>query len=108
LNTIKGIHPGRIVDRELRKRNLTKGKFALSLNEYPQTFGSILLGNRKMNVPLSLKIEKEFGFEEGFLMMLQMYFDIGEFKRQSRLEPERGNEIEKEEIQRFYNLKDLR
>lgn len=40
-NIIKGIHPGIILERELKQRKLAKGRFALSLQEYPQTLVSI-------------------------------------------------------------------
>lgn len=81
LETIKGIHPGLILERELKKRNLKKGPFAISLNEYPQTLVSITKGKRRMNPGLSLKIEEALGFEEGFLMTLQVFHDIREIKK---------------------------
>lgn len=81
LETIKGIHPGLILERELKKRNLHKGPFAISLKEYPQTLGSITKGKRRMNTNLALKIEKALGIEEGFLMTLQVYHDIKEIKK---------------------------
>lgn len=132
---IRGIHPGLILDRELKQRHLHKGPFAISINEYPQTIGSITKGKRKMNINLALKIEKALGIEEGFFMTLQVFYDIKELKRkQHKLYPdftklrrilfwdtkmenidweaqknsiikrvfERGNEIEKNEIIRFY------
>ncbi len=80
LSIIKGIHPGHIVDRELKKRRIRKGKFASDLHEYPQTLSSILKAKRNMNTSLSLKIEKAFDWEEGFLMVLQVYFDIEQEK----------------------------
>jgi antitoxin HigA-1 len=76
LAIIKGIHPGFYLERELKRRNLGKGRFALSIQEYPQTLVSITKGNRRMNTALALKIEKTLGLEEGFLMVLQVYHDI--------------------------------
>lgn len=135
INILKGLHPGFFLARELSKRNLKKGSFALSIQEYPQTLGAITKGHRKMNIPLALKIERKLGLEEGFLMMMQVYHDIVEQKKDphplhpdlSRLRPalfwdtdmqkidwhkqkraviqrvfERGNNLEKEEITRFY------
>lgn len=81
LDIIKGLHPGFFLERELQKRKLKKGRFAMSIGEYPQTFSTILKGKRDMNVPLSLKIENALGFAEGYLMMLQLYYDIKEVKR---------------------------
>jgi plasmid maintenance system antidote protein VapI len=81
LEIIKGIHPGFMLERELKKRNLRKGPFALSLQEFPQTLVSITKGKRRMNVSLALKIENALGLEEGFLMTLQVFYDIEQEKR---------------------------
>ncbi|OFZ04481.1 MAG: plasmid maintenance system antidote protein [Bacteroidetes bacterium RIFOXYC12_FULL_35_7] len=78
---IKGVHPGFVLDRELKKRKIRKGFFALSLNEFPQTIVSITKGKRKMNTELSLKIETTLGIEEGFFMTLQIFYDINEAKK---------------------------
>ena len=141
IELIKGIHPGVYLARELQKRKLAKGRFALSVNEYPQTLGDITKGKRKMNVSLALKIERALGLEEGFLMILQTYYDIKQVKMKlaDKLKPiisvfrpalfwdtsinkinwlaqkeailkrvmERGNELEKKEIIRFYNSPEL-
>lgn len=141
LSIIKGIHPGFILERELQHRHLRKGQFALSLHEYPQTLVSITKGKRKMNTSLAMKIEKALGLEEGYLMTLQVFYDIEEEKRKqdkdyhpdlTKLRPvlfwdtkietlnwrkykravirrvfERGNEIEKEEITRFYGQESI-
>jgi addiction module HigA family antidote len=135
LNILKGIHPGLVIERELKKRKLRKNSFALKLQEYPQTLTAITKGRRGITTSLALKIEKELGFDEGFLMMLQVYFDIEvEKKKQIQNTPnlklirpvlfwdtkfenidwikqkkvvikrvfERGNEVEKKEIKRYY------
>lgn len=81
LSLIKGIHPGLILERELKKRKLAKGKFALSIDEFPQTLVAVMKGKRRMNPALSLKIEKAFDWEEGTLMVLQVYYDIEQEKR---------------------------
>lgn len=136
IDIIKGIHPGIILDRELKKRKLQKSRFAISINEYPQTLVAITKAKRRMNPELALKIEHTLGIEEGFFMILQVYYDIEQIKKEQRkdyhpnltkINPtlfwdtkienidwdknrryvirrvlERGNEIEKEEILRFY------
>lgn len=81
LPTIKGLHPGFFLERELKRRKLRKGQFAISLQEYPQTLVSIMKGKRRMNTALALKIEKVLGLEEGYLMMMQVYYDIKLEKR---------------------------
>jgi addiction module HigA family antidote len=80
LSILKGIHPGAIVERELQQHKLSKRKFALSIDEYPQTIGAIIKGKRDMNTSLSLKIEKALSLEEGFLMTLQVFYSIKKIK----------------------------
>ena len=72
----KGIHPGIILERELKKRNLKKRPFALSLQEYPQTLNNITKGRRGLTAALSLKIDKALGLEEGTMLILQAYHEI--------------------------------
>jgi antitoxin HigA-1 len=81
---IKGIHPGIILERELKKRKLGKGQFANSIHEFPQTIASITKGKRRMNTALSLKIEKALNIEEGYFMVLQAYSDIETLKKKQQ------------------------
>ena len=80
LSLLKGLHPGFILDRKLKERKLSKGPFAISLNEYPQTLGAITNGKRGMNTALALKIEHALGLTEGFFMILQVFYEIKEEK----------------------------
>jgi len=77
----KGIHPGAIIERELKKRKLTQRPFALALPEHPQTFNALLKGKRDLNAALSLKIEKALCLEEGTLLILQCFYDIEREKK---------------------------
>lgn len=88
IDIIKGIHPGKFVDRELKKRNLNQRQFALSIGEHPQTLSAIIKGNRRMNVTLSINIEEQLELEEGFLMTLQVFYDIKEAKKDSTYKPD--------------------
>ncbi|HEV7232461.1 MAG TPA: plasmid maintenance system antidote protein [Bacteroidia bacterium] len=81
ISFIKGIHPGIILERELKRRKLGKSRFALSVNEFPQTLVSITKGKRKMNTSLALKIEHALEIEEGYFMILQVYHDIAKEKK---------------------------
>jgi addiction module HigA family antidote len=81
INKIKGIHPGFILERELKQRKIKKSRFAISLQEFPQTLGSITKGKRKMNTPLALKIENALGIDEGYFMTLQAFYEIQEEKK---------------------------
>lgn len=88
LSILKGLHPGFFLEHELKKRKLSKRRFALSLSEYPQTIGAITKGNRDMNTSLSLRIEEALGLEEGFLMTLQAFYNIKREKEKQRLAPD--------------------
>jgi plasmid maintenance system antidote protein VapI len=77
---LKGVHPGIVLARMLQERNLAKGPFALSINEYPQTLGAITNGKRNMNTSLALKIEQELSLTEGFFMTLQVFYEIKQEK----------------------------
>ena len=81
IEILKGVHPGLYLQRELAIRKLKSGKFAESIGEHPQTLSAIIRGRRSMNTSLSLRIEQALGLEEGFLMTLQVYYDIAEEKR---------------------------
>lgn len=95
LEKYRGIHPGMILERELKKRNLKKGPFALSLHEYPQTLNEVTKGRRGLTPSLSLKIDKALGLEEGTMFVLQAYYEI-------------KKEKQKEEYQLHPNLSVLR
>jgi len=86
LEKYKGIHPGAVIGRELKKRNLSQRSFAISLPEHPQSFNAMIKGKRKLNTGLALKIEHSLGLEEGSLLMLQMFYDIYEEKRKEASE----------------------
>lgn len=88
IDIIKGIHPGKFVERELKIRNLNQRQFALSIGEHAQTLSAIIKGSRRMNVALSLKIEEQLEIEEGFLMTLQVFYDIKEAKKDSTYKPD--------------------
>ncbi|MDR6966223.1 addiction module HigA family antidote [Flavobacterium arsenatis] len=88
LEILKGVHPGKFIERELLKLKISKRQFALSINEHPQTLGAIIKGTRNMNVDLSLKIEEKLGLEEGFLMTLQVFHDIKLAKRDVNYKPD--------------------
>lgn len=84
----KGIHPGLVLERELKKRNLSQRPFALSLPEHPQTFNAIIKGKRNLNTALALKIEAALALEEGTMMILQVYHDIKKEKQITSAQPD--------------------
>lgn len=81
----KGIHPGMILDRELKKRNIKKAPFAISLPEYPQTINDVTKGKRGLTTALALKIDKALGLEEGTMYILQAFYEIKKEKEKGQL-----------------------
>lgn len=137
----KGIHPGIILDRELRKRSIKQRPFALSIAEHPQSFNAIIKGKRSLSTALALKIERGLGLDEGTFVLLQAYHDIEmEKEKLDRKTPDltilrkslfwdtdisqidwqkqakavirrifqRGDEVERKEILRFYGQEKVR
>ena len=89
LSVIKGIHPGLILDHELKLRKISKTDLAQKVSEHAQTIGAVTKGKRRMNTALALKIEHLLGIEEGFFMILQVYYDIQQHKKkQYSLKPD--------------------
>lgn len=80
IDLLKGIHPGKIIGRELQKRNLSQRAFAASIGEHSQTLNAVITGRRNLTVEMSLKIEQAFGYEEGFLLTLQAFHEISVYK----------------------------
>ena len=72
----QGIHPGRVLKRELKKRSLKQRPFAFGLGEHPQTLNAIIRGKRDLNTALALKIEDKLELQEGSLVFLQAFYDI--------------------------------
>jgi len=85
IEILKGIHPGLFLEYELKKRGLKKSAFAQAVHEHPQTIVAIIKQKRKMNTRLAMKIEKLLGLDEGFLMILQVYYDITREKRKKQM-----------------------
>jgi plasmid maintenance system antidote protein VapI len=79
----KGIHPGIILERELKKRNIKKGPFALSLQEYPQTLNEVTKGRRALTPGLSLKIDEALQLPEGTMLVLQAHYEIKKEKQKT-------------------------
>lgn len=76
IDIIQGIHPGKFIGRELRKKNITQRKLAEQTGISYQTINAIIAGKRNLTIEQSLKIADVMGYEEPFLALLQTYYDI--------------------------------
>jgi len=82
ISTIKGVSPGAVLSRELKKRGLESKQFALSLGEYPQTINAISKGRRGMNPALSIKLGEKLGVDAEYFMLLQAYYEVEKKRRE--------------------------
>lgn len=76
ITKIKGVHPGAVLSRELKRRGLESKQFALSLGEYPQTISAINKGRRGINPSLSIKLGNALGVDSAYFMLLQAYYEV--------------------------------
>lgn len=93
MNILKGIHPGFVLDRKIQEKNIRKGRLALSISEYPQTLTAITKGKRAMNTALAMKLEKALNLEDGFFMLLQVFYDIKQEKLKQASDPPNLNKL---------------
>ena len=80
LEIIKGVHPGKFIEMELNKKNLTQRLLAEQANIPYQTINAIIAGRRNLTTEQSLRLDKALGYEEGFFALLQTHYDIKECK----------------------------
>lgn len=81
IENVKGMHPGALIKHELNRKKISQRKFAASINEHWQILNAVINEKRGISLGTALKVEKEFGYDEGFLMILQVYYDIEKQKQ---------------------------
>lgn len=80
IDILKGVHPGKLIERDLKKKGMTQRKLAEETGIPYQTINAIIGGRRKLTTEHTLKIEAVLGYDEGFLAILQSYYDIKQYK----------------------------
>lgn len=80
IEIIKGIHPGKFIERELKKKKLTQRSLAEETAIPFQTMNAIIVGKRNLTTDQALKIDQALGFEDGFFAILQTHYDIKQYK----------------------------
>lgn len=73
---IKGLHPGLILQREIKRNNIKSSQLALALNEHKQTISAIINQRRGINPELSIKLGEYFRTEDDYFMMLQASYEV--------------------------------
>ena len=81
IENVKGMHPGALIKHELNRKKISQRKFAASIDEHWQILNVVINEKRGISLATALKVEKEFGYDEGFLMILQVYYDIEKRKQ---------------------------
>lgn len=81
IENVKGMHPGALIKHELNRKKISQRKFAASIDEHWQILNAVINEKRGISLATALKVEKEFGYDEGFLMILQVYYDIEKLKQ---------------------------
>ncbi len=79
---MKGTHPGRVIGYDIKKNRTSQHALAAGIGVSKQMINAIISGRRDLSVELALKIERELGYDEGFLAQLQTMFDIEKVKRE--------------------------
>ena len=81
IENVKGMHPGALIKHELNRKKISQRKFAASIDEHWQILNAVINEKRGISLGTALKVEKELGYDEGFLMILQVYYDIEKRKQ---------------------------
>ncbi|CDN32615.1 hypothetical protein BN938_2545 [Mucinivorans hirudinis] len=90
INIFKGIAPGKLIGRELEKRSISQRAVASELDIHSQTLNAVIMGRRQLTTELALKLERELDIPEGFLLTLQAYYNIEQYKRHEASESIKG------------------
>lgn len=83
------VHPGLLLKRELRVRNLSANRLALDLGVPSGRITDILNGRRSITAETAVRLGRYFGNSAQFWLDLQGQYDIAVVER------ERGEEIAK-------------
>jgi len=94
ITKIKGVHPGAVLSRELKKRGMESKQFALSLGEYPQTISAISKGRRGINPVLSIKLGNALGTDAEYFMLLQACYEVEEKQKELLLKEQSKPNLE--------------
>lgn len=83
IENIKGMHPGALIKHELVKKKISQRQFASRIGEHWQILNAVINQKRGISLSTALKIERELGFDEGFLLVMQVYYDIEKDKQKT-------------------------
>lgn len=73
---MRGIHPGRILKRELKARDLSANKLSLALSVPSGRITQIINGKRGISAETALRLSLYFGNSAQFWMNLQSRYEL--------------------------------
>ena len=76
IKAYKGIAPSKIIAYSLKEKAMTQRELAHLTGEHFQTINAIINGKRDISIPLSLRLDKVLGYEEGFFAIIQTYYQL--------------------------------
>jgi antitoxin HigA-1 len=79
------LHPGEVLEMELKARGLVKSVFAMDIRMYPGHMSDILKGKRNVTEDIALRLEKALGISAEFWMGLQVEYNLSLLR--SKLKP---------------------
>lgn len=80
IEILKGIQPAKLMERDMKKMGFNQRTLAEKTNIPYQTINAILAGKRSLTTSQALRVEQVLGYEEGFLLILQVYHEIRRIK----------------------------
>lgn len=76
INKVKGIHPGAVLKRALKKDNQKASHLANELNIHKQSLSAIINKKRAITPKLSIQLSQKFGVASDYFMLLQASYDV--------------------------------
>lgn len=70
------LHPGEVLEMELKARGLVKSAFAMRIMMYPGHFSDILKCKRNITEDIALRLEKALDISAEFWMGLQVEYNL--------------------------------
>ena len=87
IDILQGLRPGVLLAQDIRERGITKTGLSKKNGIRYSRICDIISGKCKMALEQSLKLERELDYDKGFLMTLQLHYDI-KISRQSQPTPD--------------------
>lgn len=92
IDKIKGLHPGFILKRQLKRSNIKSSELAIAIGEHKQTISAIINQRRGINPAISIKLAEHFNIEKDYFMLLQASYEV---KRATQLKPKKTPNLNK-------------